>query len=108
MHPFSQRQIPTMASVASSRVQKSSRRNAATKSNEDVELLFRRLVQMVPSLPKDRKLSRLEILQAVIDYIQELEQRLESHPESENLSLGLSRLKLSLNQARHVPQHNAQ
>ncbi|OQV18659.1 hypothetical protein BV898_07288 [Hypsibius exemplaris] len=108
MHPFSQRQQPAVA-PASKPIHKASRRSPTGKSTasdrDDVELLFRKLVQMIPNLPKNRKLTKLEILQAVIDYIQELEERLESHPDAENLCSGLTRLKLSLSQARNVPHH---
>ncbi|OQV18660.1 hypothetical protein BV898_07289 [Hypsibius exemplaris] len=36
----------------------------------------------------DRKVSRLEILQHVIEYIQDLESQMEFHPDAENLCSG--------------------
>lgn len=111
MQPFSQRQTAPSSTAGTKNHPKISRRSPISKpsaAKDDVELLFQKLVQMIPSLPKDRRLSKLEILQAVIDYIQELEERLGSHPDAENLCSGLTRLKLSLTEARMVPHENAQ
>ena len=63
---------------------------------ETMELLFQKLLLMIPTLPKDRKVSRLEILQHVIEYIQDLESQVQSHPEAENLCTGLTYLRISL------------
>jgi hypothetical protein len=110
MQPFSQRQTPSSVGSESAKIHRITRRSPTDKLShrDDVEILFQKLVQMIPFLPKDRKLTKLEILQAVIDYIQELEERLESHPDSQNLCSGLTRLKLSLKHARMVPHENAQ
>ncbi|OQV18673.1 hypothetical protein BV898_07303 [Hypsibius exemplaris] len=51
---------------------------------------------MIPAIPKDRKVSRLEILQHVIEYIQDLESQMEFHPDAENLCSGLNYLRISL------------
>ena len=117
MQPFSERRSVSASSKVNSQkvitrrspIQKSSATHKSSSSPDDVEVLFEKLVQMIPTLPKDRKLGKLEILQAVIDYIQELEARLAAHPEhAENLCGGLTRLRLSLasSQARLVPAHH--
>ncbi|XP_023675940.1 DNA-binding protein inhibitor ID-4-like isoform X2 [Paramormyrops kingsleyae] len=40
---------------------------------------YSRLRRLVPTIPPDRRLSRVEILQHVIDYILELQSALETH-----------------------------
>ncbi|GAV02748.1 hypothetical protein RvY_13275 [Ramazzottius varieornatus] len=63
---------------------------------ETMELLFQKLLYMIPTLPKDREVSRLEILQHVIEYIQDLEFQVQSHPDAGNLCSGLTYLRISL------------
>ncbi|XP_016054688.1 PREDICTED: DNA-binding protein inhibitor ID-2 [Miniopterus natalensis] len=41
---------------------------------------YSKLKELVPSIPQDRKVSRMEILQHVIDYILDLQIALDSHP----------------------------
>ncbi|XP_033644861.1 DNA-binding protein inhibitor ID-2-like [Asterias rubens] len=40
---------------------------------------YEKLKQLVPTIPKNKKITRVEILQHVIDYIQDLQSALESH-----------------------------
>ncbi|XP_038056688.1 DNA-binding protein inhibitor ID-2-like [Patiria miniata] len=40
---------------------------------------YERLKELVPTIPKNKKITRVEILQHVIDYIQDLQSALESH-----------------------------
>lgn len=47
---------------------------------EEMQSLLAKLKQLVPGIPKRRKLSKLEIIQHVIDYIFDLQVALESHP----------------------------
>ena len=78
--------------------------SSSTTTEEEVDtmkLLFDKLVQMIPSIPKERKVSRLEILQHVIAYIQDLESQMDCHPDAENLCSGLNYLRISL-QAKAV------
>ncbi|KAM5263799.1 DNA-binding protein inhibitor ID-2 [Ctenodactylus gundi] len=41
---------------------------------------YSKLKELVPSIPQDKKVSRMEILQHVIDYILDLQIALDSHP----------------------------
>ncbi|XP_037382941.1 DNA-binding protein inhibitor ID-2 [Talpa occidentalis] len=41
---------------------------------------YSKLKELVPSIPQDRKVSRMEILQHVIDYILDLQLALDAHP----------------------------
>ena len=88
--------------VSPRKLQKSSsgvRKSRKCQESEDcdtMELLFAKLVQMIPNMPKDRKMSHLEILQHVIEYIQDLESQMEFHPDAENLCSGLNFLRISL------------
>ncbi|KPM11753.1 hypothetical protein QR98_0103280 [Sarcoptes scabiei] len=47
---------------------------------QEMQLLLAKLKQLVPGIPKNRRLSKLEIIQHVIDYIFDLQMALESHP----------------------------
>lgn len=41
---------------------------------------YSKLKELVPSIPQDRKVSKMEILQHVIDYILDLQLALDAHP----------------------------
>lgn len=73
-----------------------SRRIHEFEDVDAMEMLFEKLVHMIPSIPKDQKLTKLQILRHVIEYIQELEAQVEFHPENENLCCGLTYLRISL------------
>jgi len=72
-------------------VKKSSHGHALTDSHskmdgantpEEIQLLLSRLSELVPNVPRNKKLSKLEIIQYVIDYIYDLQLALESHPNT--------------------------
>lgn len=48
--------------------------------NEEIQAYLSKLKELVPFMPKNRKLSKLEVIQHVIDYICDLQQALETHP----------------------------
>nr|CAD7260231.1 unnamed protein product [Timema shepardi] len=48
--------------------------------NEEIQLYLSKLKELVPFMPKNRKLSKLEVIQYVIDYICDLQYALETHP----------------------------
>ncbi|XP_055352685.1 protein extra-macrochaetae-like [Paramacrobiotus metropolitanus] len=74
------------------------RKNAESEEMDAMEMLFDKLAHMIPSIPKEQKLTKLQILQHVIEYIQDLESQVEFHPEAENLCTGLNYLRISLEQ----------
>lgn len=47
---------------------------------EEMQSLLCRLKDLVPNMPRNKKLSKLEIIQYVIDYIMDLQIALETHP----------------------------
>uniref|UniRef100_T1JIN5 BHLH domain-containing protein n=1 Tax=Strigamia maritima TaxID=126957 RepID=T1JIN5_STRMM len=63
--------------AATGRVSKHSYRDAVS---EEMQVYFSKLKELVPFMPKNKKLSKLEIIQYVIDYICDLQLALESHP----------------------------
>lgn len=77
-------------------VRKSRKLQEVAGDIDTMEMLFEKLVHMIPSIPKDQKLTKLQILQHVIEYIQDLESQVEFHPEAENLCSGLTYLRISL------------
>lgn len=48
--------------------------------NAEIQMYLSKLKDLVPFMPKNRKLSKLEIIQHVIDYICDLQKELETHP----------------------------
>ncbi|CAH0548028.1 unnamed protein product [Brassicogethes aeneus] len=48
--------------------------------NEEIQMYLSKLKDLVPFMPKNRKLSKLEVIQYVIDYICDLQSALETHP----------------------------
>lgn len=46
----------------------------------DMNHCYSRLKRLVPTIPQDKKVSKVEILQHVIDYILDLQLALETHP----------------------------
>ncbi|XP_021920069.1 protein extra-macrochaetae [Zootermopsis nevadensis] len=48
--------------------------------NEEIQMYLSKLKELVPFMPKNRRLSKLEVIQYVIDYICDLQYALETHP----------------------------
>lgn len=48
--------------------------------NEEIQMYLSKLKDLVPFMPKNRKISKLEVIQHVIDYICDLQCALETHP----------------------------
>lgn len=48
--------------------------------NAEIQMYLSKLKDLVPFMPKNRKLSKLEVIQHVIDYICDLQLALETHP----------------------------
>lgn len=49
---------------------------------EEMHELLGKLKDLVPYMPRNKKLTKLEIIQYVIDYIFDLQQALDNHPTS--------------------------
>lgn len=64
------------ASVAAGRVH----RHKRDIENEEIQMYLSKLKELVPFMPKNRRLSKLEVIQHVIDYICDLQYALETHP----------------------------
>lgn len=61
--------------ISSGRVQR-----ARGGENAEIQMYLSKLQDLVPFMPKNRKISKLEVIQHVIDYICELQTALETHP----------------------------
>jgi len=66
----------TIAGINSGRVSKPRK----DIENEEIQMYLSKLKDLVPFMPKNRKLSKLEVIQHVIDYICDLQSALETHP----------------------------
>ncbi|KAI0212641.1 hypothetical protein LSAT2_002440, partial [Lamellibrachia satsuma] len=53
----------------------------------EMQACFHKLKQLVPTVPHDRKLSKVALLQHVIDYILDLEVTLDFKPSEESAKL---------------------
>lgn len=56
------------------------RRGREELNHEETRSLLAKLKELVPNMPRSKKLSKLEIIQNVIDYILDLRIALETHP----------------------------
>lgn len=63
-------------SVSSGRVSKSRK----DVENEEIQMYLSKLKDLVPFMPRDRKLSKLEVIHHVIQYICDLQNALDNHP----------------------------
>ncbi|XP_050294444.1 protein extra-macrochaetae [Anthonomus grandis grandis] len=63
--------------VAAGKIAKS---KAKDIENEEIQMYLSKLKDLVPFMPRNRKLSKLEVIQHVIDYICDLQCALETHP----------------------------
>ena len=66
----------TVGGVATGRVHRQRR----DVENEEIQMYLSKLKELVPFMPKNRRLSKLEVIQYVIDYICDLQYALETHP----------------------------
>ncbi|XP_046647154.1 DNA-binding protein inhibitor ID-2-like [Daphnia pulicaria] len=58
---------------------------ATSKEQVEIQMYLSKLKELVPHMPKNRKVSKLEVIQHVIDYICDLQSELEqNHPASLN------------------------
>ena len=71
-------------SLSTNKVKKSttSHKMDTNVSNDEMQSLLAKLKELVPNIPRHRKVSRLETIQYVIDYIFDLQLALETHPQS--------------------------
>jgi len=77
--------LPIAQCIAKNKVKKSSsseHKMDERAAPEEIQLLLSRLSELVPNVPRNKKLTKLEIIQYVIDYIYDLQLALESHPSS--------------------------
>uniref|UniRef100_A0A182P9Z9 BHLH domain-containing protein n=1 Tax=Anopheles epiroticus TaxID=199890 RepID=A0A182P9Z9_9DIPT len=65
----------SLSAIATGRVQRH-----RDGENDEIKLYLSKLRELVPFMPKNRKLTKLEVIQNVIDYICELQNALDSHP----------------------------
>ncbi|EDV40200.1 uncharacterized protein Dana_GF10395 [Drosophila ananassae] len=64
--------------------------------NAEMKMYLSKLKDLVPFMPKNRKLSKLEIIQHVIDYICDLQTELETHPEIGNFDAAAALTSVAL------------
>ncbi|XP_045570079.1 DNA-binding protein inhibitor ID-4 [Salmo salar] len=64
--------------IARSRLQREEEEQLCLQ--DDMNHCYSRLKRLVPTIPQDKKVSKVEILQHVIDYILDLQLALETHP----------------------------
>lgn len=73
--------MPVGMSIGKPKSSKNKRiRSEKDVTHDEIQALLAKLKEIVPNMPRNRKLSKLEIIQYVIDYIVDLQIALESHP----------------------------
>ncbi|XP_070376982.1 DNA-binding protein inhibitor ID-1-like [Dermacentor albipictus] len=77
-----QQQVISLAKVTRGRVSREER----DVNHGAIQALLDKLKDLVPNMPRSKKLSKLEIIQNVIDYILDLELALEAHPSKRSSS----------------------
>uniref|UniRef100_U5EV14 Putative extra macrochaetae n=1 Tax=Corethrella appendiculata TaxID=1370023 RepID=U5EV14_9DIPT len=82
-------------------------RHHRDSENAEIQMYLSKLKDLVPFMPKDRKISRLEVIQHVIDYICDLQNALESHP-SVNQFDPVQALSAANQQQQHPQQQSHQ
>lgn len=65
----------SVPAIASGRVQRH-----RDGENAEIQMYLSKLQDLVPFMPKNRRISKLEVIQHVIDYICDLQSALENHP----------------------------
>ncbi len=73
--------FPLPKSFAYNKMNNSSNGHKMNDSNSEMQSLLSQLKELVPNIPRNRKVSKLEIIQHVIDYIFDLQLALQSHPQ---------------------------
>lgn len=79
------------------------RRRNNNVHNDEIQMYISKLKDLVPFMPKNRKLSKLEVIQNVIDYICDLQTALESHPLVNGFSSTKSQSPATLNTSSTSP-----
>lgn len=74
-----------LAKVAEGRAGRNGRKERDL-NQEEMHSLLAKLKELVPNMPRNKKLSKLEIIQNVIDYILDLQIALETHPANRSSS----------------------
>ncbi|XP_055844195.1 protein extra-macrochaetae [Episyrphus balteatus] len=72
--------------------------------NAEMKMYLSKLKDLVPFMPKNRKLSKLEIIQHVIDYICDLQSELETHPDINTFDAATA-LSLTNGSHHHISSH---
>lgn len=55
------------------------------ESNAEMQACFKKLKELVPTVPQHTRLNQVDLLQHVIDYILDLEITLDTHPTSSSI-----------------------
>jgi len=74
--------LPSPKCLSENKIKKSTSSPSGKLDQEEMQLLLGKLKELVPNMPRNKKLSKLEIIQYVIDYIFDLQLALESHPST--------------------------
>jgi len=84
---FATNKVKKLGSGGQSNGANSGKLDHTAVSQEEMQSLLAKLKELVPNMPRNKKLSKLEIIQHVIDYIFDLQHALESHPSQTSQTL---------------------
>ncbi len=74
---------------------KVSKKRLAENGELEMEACFSKLKDLVPTVPQDRKLNKVQLMQHVIDYIMDLELTLDTSGSLRSVTAGVERKPLS-------------
>lgn len=97
--------VGSLNGVSAGRVHKQRR----DVENEEVQMYLSKLKELVPFMPKNKRLTKLEVIQHVIDYICDLQCALEAHPNAEAMiNTALPTVQSALPALTQAARHHSQ
>jgi DNA-binding protein inhibitor ID len=108
--------VPAVANGRVSRPQinrhhNNSLRDTNSGENAEIQMYLSKLKDLVPFMPKNKKLSKLDVILNVIDYICDLQSALESHPavntfDAQTVLNGIQQQQQQQQQQQHHSQQH--
>jgi len=87
-----------------SKVTKQSKKDV---ENEEIAMYLSKLKQLVPFMPRNRRLSKLQVIQYVIEYIMDLQSALDMHPAIDVMAVRSAAAAMLSNSAQQNSSSNA-
>lgn len=91
--------------IINGKIAKTNSHKTKNIENEEIQMYLSKLKELVPFMPKNKKLSKLEVIQYVIEYICDLQYALETHPNLDSAAVESAAIAmLTANSARQAEE----